>query len=139
MHKLILCVLLLKLMIEEYRLAIRNKIVLCNVCKLNYDKTIRLGRIAICDECLISASDFYKEHSHEKFEIIFHADMSLRIFRRTFPDIYKIEGFSDRLKTLKSNIDILEEKVSCLSEKESIYKPINNIVKELNLLYSLYV
>ncbi|MGD1336121.1 hypothetical protein ACP6H1_27385 [Vibrio harveyi] len=70
--------------------------------------------------------------------MIFHADMSLRIFRKTFPEIYELEQFPTQLKSLRRNIDNLEKKVDLLPPEATILPPLKNIINELNVLHTVY-
>ncbi len=115
----------------------------CNICRLNSNKYARLGRTLLCEECLHSINQYliYRPEytsNHEEFEILFHADMSLRIFRKTFPETCKLDGFQGQLKSLRRQIESLEGKVDKLPTKLSLHAPMKAIIDELKVLHSLY-
>ncbi len=114
----------------------------CNICQLVSVKHVRIGTITICEECLTSINRLYNNqeqtHNYDEFEILFHAEMTLRIFKITYPETSKLDSFPFQLKRLRRNIENLEIKLAQLPSDANLHAPMKEIVKELKDLYESY-
>lgn len=115
----------------------------CNICRMNSEQVVDLGRATICDDCLESIQEYsiYQNEYLKRYEllkILFNAEMSLRIFRKSFPESSKTAGFNLTLRCLKKIIDDLDKKIMQLPDDINILSPLNKTINELRVLYELY-
>lgn len=118
----------------------RSTVMKCNICRLPKNALIRLGRDLYCECCLNSVARFINIKNNDNyaidsadFEMIYSADMSLRIFRETFPNICNKQGFQHQLKHLEKNIKKLETVINMNVSN----KPNNKSVKVFNILKTI--
>ncbi|MFV0447241.1 MAG: hypothetical protein ACK5MF_02050 [Vibrio sp.] len=110
---------------------------------MNSEQVVDLGRATICDDCLESIQEYsiYQNEYLKRYEllkILFNAEMSLRIFRKSFPESSKTAGFNLTLRCLKKIIDDLDKKIMQLPDDINILSPLNKTINELRVLYELY-